>query len=261
MAVMKIRALYFADPEPSPAAGDGAQAPDVERLVNWNEETDGPIPDDLKAIPVEHVREYVNKRATTVAAETEAQVRQRLLDEQERERGAQQTRAEIESEIAWAEDLDKRRNSSEAATREAAVAEYTRNEERYVKARASGYTLRQQIATGSVLEQFFRPQFTALAEAGHREFVEKNLPAMTQEHGSVLAATLAYGKGIGDAEGYARGLEEGKRGARVEENAGGAQGGGDPRNGGGSAPQIDMTRPGAGARLVREQLQQRAQRR
>lgn len=252
---IKIRAPYFADVDPD-GAGGAAAAPDIEALLSWNEEEKGPIPDDLKAIPVESVRSYVSERSTRVAAETEASVRQRLLDDQQQERGAQQTRAELEKEISWAEDLEKRRGAADAATREAANAEYTRNEERYVNALAGKHSMRQRVLSSQVLEQHFRPQFETLAAAGHEDFVKTKLPAMVKEHGGVLAATLAYGKSLGDAEGYARGVDEEGRKHRVENNANGAQASNDKGGGGAhdALAGIDRTKPGAGAAIARAAL-------
>lgn len=265
MTAMKIHkfprpGVYFADPAPDGGGGAaGAQPPDLAKLVSWDEEADGPIPDDLKAVPLDKVREYVSKHTTDVAAKTEAQVRQSFLDERERERGAQQSRAELEKEISWQEDLDKRRNSPDAAVREAAVAEYTRNEQRYVEALAGKHTMRQRISEAGVLQQHYQPQWESLAAAGYEGFV-KELPDLTKKHGSILLATLEHGKSIGDAEGYARGLDEGKRAGRVDDNAGGSQAAANASSrAGGDRPAIDMTKPGGGAAAVRAALASRKQ--
>src|SRR5690606_27278578 len=117
--------------------------PDIDRLLAWDEEKDGAIPADLSAIPVSEVREYVTRKSAETAAQTEARVRQELLDQQEREREQAKSRAEVEKDIAWAEDLEKRRRSDDAATREAANREYDTNEDRYVRALAARHRLRE----------------------------------------------------------------------------------------------------------------------
>src|SRR5690606_10742951 len=141
------------------------QRPDIERLLNWNPETDGEIPEELQRIPVADVRSYVLERTARAEAEAEARARDEFTRQQELQRRQNEETARIEEEIRWAEDLDKRRASDDPEVRAKANVEYDGNRDRFINALAQRAKVRQSEEVTRAVEAYMTPQIAQLRES------------------------------------------------------------------------------------------------
>lgn len=240
--------------EPAETSTPAADArPDIERLVNWNTETDGEIPAELQALPVADVREYVTKQTARAAAEAEARAREEFTAEQERRRAETAAQAQVEEEIRWAEELDQRRSSDDPEVRAKANVEYDGNRDRFINALAERAQVRKSKEVVGAVESYMKPQFAHLAEQGHQALIDSFGERAKATGGNILLAAVEYGKELGVAEGRTLGAEEAEQKFRVE------QGGRAPvpgNAGGAGAPfsNIDRSQAGAGAQMIRTAL-------
>lgn len=267
---LKARAPMFADENPDAAGGAAPSAeatppdvsretppdeqrPDIERLLNWDPETDGEIPEDLQRIPVADVRDYVSQRAARIEAETEARVRDEAQRALERQRQQNEELAKAEEEIRWAEELDQRRSSDDPEVRAKANVEYDGNRDRFINALAQRARLRQSEEVSRAVESYISPQIAQLRDQGHDALVQSFGERAKATGGNLLLAAIEYGKELGVAEGRAQGAEEAEMRLRAEEGTqypspSGAGTGGSPYS------NIDRSQVGAGAAMIRTAL-------
>lgn len=204
--------------------------------------------------------EYLTKRE----GEAIARVKDELRAEQERaaadQRRREEAQAQAKSDMDWAADLDKRLDSDDPEVRQQARAERDEHRDRYNRGLALSYQHTnderwQKFYTGRIDAQYadFSQHYPEVAASLNADpaAVRAGLEAAG---GNYLRFMFEQGSKHGDAQGYARGVEETERKYRVEENAGGA-----PSNPNVDTPSaasaafsgIDRSRPGAGLAMMR----------
>ena len=190
----------------------------IDERITWKpEEHDGAeLPEDLRTLSIEEVREHLEASRTS-AVEAE---RTRLAAEQaDRESAARietERIAAIESDIRFASELDGRLNSPDEAVRNAALAEKTKNAERYATGLAE---FRKQTKIGAQTA-VLRENYAALTqdlrtEGKYSTFLDNISDRVNKAGNNPLRAAIEYGQSLTAEAEYARGKDEGARAERI----------------------------------------------
>lgn len=213
---------------------------DLEKVLNWNVETDGELPAEYQTLPLEKVKEYA-ATATERAAQAERErVAAELSAQREREQTEQSRRADLQSDIDWAAELDTRLSSSDDAVRQQAQLDKQNFNDRYVRGLAAKHSAFEEAVSTRVLASHYTPLIEALNAAGHEAFTSSISDRLAKTSNNPLLAAIEFGKELGIAQGSAATREEMERQARI---ASGQQGAPDMSGGTGGGGREDYSNP------------------
>lgn len=210
------------DNDPANPANSENTPPDLDALLSWDEEANGKPP--VEAVPLSELRDYIQRRDGTLIDRAREETRAEFEERSRRERENTERLAAAQSDIEWAAKIDADLSSTDEAVRASALAAKEEDRDRYLRGLAMKFQRDKGTAAQGVLAEHYRELLGGVQKADVSDLLEalKSADRLNEHGGNPLLLAHAMGKAAGDAVGYARGLEEGERKARTEENANGA---------------------------------------
>lgn len=205
-------------------------------------------------------QQYLTQREGEIVATVREQTRAEREAAERDQRAREEQQAALQSDMDWATELDKRLDSNDPDVRAAARAERDEARDRYNR----GMALQYQHADGARWNKHYTERIT-----GQYREIAQQYPELTQQleadqeafkagleakGGNYLLFFMEQGKQLGEAAGYARGVEETERRLRVDANAEGPHSQSNVNSPGGNSNPfagIDKSKPGAGIAMMR----------
>lgn len=221
------------DPTTAPAispegGGEGSSSPppppSIDERLNWNSEEHGDLADDLRSVPLEELGQWRDQLTEKARQEARQQFEQEQRQAAERRRQEEAAAADLQQDINYADDIDRRLGSINEQERTEAQAELAENRERYSRGIYNRTQKRQEEQRRQVIAEHYDPLMRSLAEAGHKELADTMAQRLPEYGMNPLMAALEYGRALGQAEGSAQAADVREREQRINEGREGMPG-------------------------------------
>ncbi|MCC6311332.1 MAG: hypothetical protein IT345_10500 [Trueperaceae bacterium] len=241
--------------------GEGGEQPpaiDYSKILAWDEEKDGAPPEDIAPLLAHRdgLRSLIDTRIGEVAARTQQETLAAVQQQREREQRENSDRARVQEDIDWATAIEADLFSGDEARLASAKAKRDAEPTRYERALGLKHRTGETEQYNTAVTTFLNTALGAATKT-HQSMVDSLTSENLAKHGgNPFIAAAEWGREQGDAVGFQRGVEEGRRLAAIENGAHGAQGTTPPLASGGGghgAPeQFDGKNKGVGTRQIDE---------